>query len=79
MVRGTGVCVSECVGVKQRGGAGVCAMSPGGAPPCVELKGLKVSGVPSPPQTDRQGPSAQRTGEDGEEGGGGVAGLVVGC
>lgn len=49
------VCVSECVGVKltERWGE---AMSPGGAPPCGEqiawaIKGLKVSGVPSPPQT----------------------------
>lgn len=59
-------------------------MSPGGAPPCGEqiawaIKGLKVSGVPSPPQTGRRGPSARRTGEDEEEGGRDVAGLEAEC
>ena len=76
----------ECVWVKEKrqreGGRGDEAMSPGGIPPCGELrawalKGLKVSGVPSPPRTDREGPSARRTGED--EGGRGVAGLEAGC
>lgn len=57
---------------------------PGGVPPSGEqiawaLKGLKVSGVPSPPRTDQQGPPAWRTGEDEEAGGGGVVGLEAGC
>lgn len=57
--------VFECVGVKER--VGDEAVSHGGVLPSSEpiawaLKGLKVSGAPSPPRTDRQGPPARRTG-----------------
>lgn len=59
-------------------------MSTAGVPPCGEeivwaLKGLKVSEVPSPPQTDRLGPPARRTGENEEAGSRGVVRLEAGC
>lgn len=58
-------------------------MYPGGVPPrgkriAWALKGLKVSGAPSPPRTDRLGPPARRTGEDEEAGSGSVIGLQGG-
>lgn len=73
MVRTTGeyvclCCVSVCRKKEREGrGWGDEAMSPAGVPPCCEqiawaLKGLTVSGVPSPPRTGRQGFAAQRTG-----------------
>lgn len=72
----------ECVWIKE--GVGDEVMSPGGVPPCGEqiawaLKGLKVSGVPSPPRTDQQETSAQKMGEHEEEGCRSVAGLKAGC
>lgn len=59
-------------------------MSTGGVPPCGEeivwaLKGLKVSGVPSPPQTDCLGLPARRTGKNEEAGSRGVVRLGARC